>query len=201
MALPPQVPADLLGHYAPRREITFSLKTSSYPEAVEKARKEAVRLDQEFARVRARAEARSIISEDEVNRLVQAYRHESLAADEMARLQGTQDADLHEAVRAKAEPLGGVANHDPVEVMRHSLDAFRRGDIKFAAVLDCLWAQMHDLPQLAPSILGEMEDAWTEMEIIYAKASARQQRVLSFREASELEVAIDRFLEVLEKAR
>ena len=88
-----------------------------------------------------------------------------------------------------------------VEDMRHSLDAFRRGDIKFAAVLDRLWAQMHDLPQLAPFILGEMEDAWTEMEIIYAKASARQQRVLSPREASELDAAIDRFLEVLEKAR
>jgi hypothetical protein len=88
-----------------------------------------------------------------------------------------------------------------VEDMRHSLDAFRRGDIRFAALLDRLWAQMHDVPQLAPPVLGEIEDAWTEMEIIYAKASATRQCVLSPREASELEVAIDQFAEILEKAR
>lgn len=88
-----------------------------------------------------------------------------------------------------------------VEDMLQLIDAFRRGEIRFAAVLDRLWARMHDLPQIAPSVLGEMEDAWTDMEIIFAKASATRQRVLSAGDADELDGAIDRLVEAIEKAR
>lgn len=91
-----EVPVDLQAHYAPAREITFSLRTNDRREAVQKARREAVRLDEEFARIRARAnaEVRSVISDAEVDRVVQTYLHEVLGADEAKRFQGSGDDGL-----------------------------------------------------------------------------------------------------------
>ncbi len=81
---------DLLAHYAPAKEITFSLRTKDRREAVEKARREAVRLDKEFAQIRAmaKAEVRSVVSDVEVDRVVQTYLHEVLGADEAKAVPG-----------------------------------------------------------------------------------------------------------------
>jgi integrase len=117
-----KVPVDLLAHYAPAREITFSLRTKDRREAVQKARREAVRLDEEFARVRAmaRAEVRSVIAEAEVDRVVQTYLHEVLGADEAKRFQGSGDDGLHEALRSEVEAGGGRATFGHAEVARTS---------------------------------------------------------------------------------
>lgn len=63
-----KIPGDLVDLYRPKREITFSLGTKVYAEAVALSRKESVKLDEEFARHRAYANAKpvSVISENEV---------------------------------------------------------------------------------------------------------------------------------------
>lgn len=115
-----KVPADLLAHYAPAREITFSLRTRDRREAVQKARREAVRLDEEFARIRAMAksEARSVISDAEVDRVVQTYLHEVLGADEAKRFQGSDDADLHATLRPQVQAGGGWVNFSEADAER-----------------------------------------------------------------------------------
>jgi len=77
------------------------------------------------------------------------------------------------------------------------IDAFRRREIRFAALFDPLLAQMNDLPEIALSVLGEMEGAWTDIEFIFAKASATRQRVPSAGDAEELAAAIERLVEAM----
>lgn len=84
--------------------------------------------------------------------------------------------------------------------MMRSIADFQRGDMTLIALLDRLWAGMQALSEQSRPDLGDIEDAWIEMEIIYAQASAAQQSVLTAAEASDLEDAIDHFVDVLNKA-
>ena len=47
-----KIPQDLLGHYSPRSEIKFSLKTSNRREAIQRVHEESLRLDNEFKALR-----------------------------------------------------------------------------------------------------------------------------------------------------
>lgn len=49
-----KIPADLAKHYAPKREITFSLRTRDKAEAIRKVRLESARLEAEFTTMRQR---------------------------------------------------------------------------------------------------------------------------------------------------
>jgi integrase len=88
-----RIPQDLLDHYHPKKETAFSLETSNYRKACEKARMEFVRLDQEFTEVRAKlaAEIRTEISDVEMDRLALMIEHHMLKADEEIRLSGSDD--------------------------------------------------------------------------------------------------------------
>jgi hypothetical protein len=92
--------------------------------------------------------------------------------------------------------------HDQTEAhgMLQAIATFRRSDMTLIALLDRLWAGMQALPEQFRPALGDIEDAWIEMEIIYAQASAAQQSALTAAEASDLEDAIDHFVDVLNKA-
>ena len=81
--------------------------------------------------------------------------------------------------------------------MLQAITLFRRGDMTLIALLDRLWAGMQALPERFRPALDAIEDAWLEMEIIYAQASAAGQSVLTAAEAGDLEDALDRFIDVL----
>jgi len=84
------VPQDLLAHYAPRKEFAHSLETTDHKLACQKARLEYVRLDQEFAEARKRLAAKPVaeLPKVEVQRIAALIRHDMLAEDEAARVQG-----------------------------------------------------------------------------------------------------------------
>lgn len=79
-----RVPVDLLDHYAPRKEITFSLKTSDRKVAVERVHVESLKLDQEFEALRLRCAAEQVaeLSDDLIKQLSTAYLSKMLTADE-----------------------------------------------------------------------------------------------------------------------
>ncbi len=84
-----------------------------------------------------------------------------------------------------------------VHGMLQAIVLFRRGDMTLIALIDRLDAGLQALPPTFQPVLGDLEDAWMDMEIIYAQASAAGQAVLTAAESSDLEDAIDRFAAVL----
>lgn len=92
-----RVPQDLLAYYAPRKEFAHSLETTDHSTACQKARLEYVRLDQEFSEVRKKLAAQPVfeLSKVEVQRIAALIRHDMLAEDEAARVQG-KGADYFE---------------------------------------------------------------------------------------------------------
>lgn len=103
-----KVPADLREHYAPKREITFSLRTSDRREALERVRVEAVKLDQEFAAARRLRDAipQDELSSVEIDRLAALYLHQLVEEDEEVRRDGTGSEAVHAAVKAQLERMG-----------------------------------------------------------------------------------------------
>jgi hypothetical protein len=80
---PPEVPADLGDHFAPKTHLT-SLQTADPKEAFCRVRKEAVRLDEEFAAIRRlRAESiRDNLSDADIQRLAALRFREQVESDE-----------------------------------------------------------------------------------------------------------------------
>lgn len=103
-----KVPADLRAAYAPKREITFSLRTTVYSEAVEKVRIASVKLDQEFAaKRRALSEqAQTDLTDVEIERLAAIYFHHLLEEDEQVRLEGTGSEKLFSDAQRRLEGAG-----------------------------------------------------------------------------------------------
>jgi len=93
-----RVPQDLLDHYRGKREITFSLGTSVYKEAVERVRVESVRLDEEFAEVRRKRAAVPVqtLGKTEIDRLVLLLEYSVLEADDAMRLEGDYAGEMYE---------------------------------------------------------------------------------------------------------
>lgn len=91
-----KVPPDLLPDYAPRKEITFSLRTKDPKEALVKVRIASVKLDQEFATLRAKKSAapRTEISDIEVERLATIFYHDSLSQDDQSRFRDSDNTGL-----------------------------------------------------------------------------------------------------------
>ena len=99
-----RVPSDLLDYYAPKKEITYSLKTKDPREAKRKGNLERVKIDQQFAEARRNGqmtttpaqgqtttaatstESPLFLSPLELERLSLLYLHHALADDEAARV-------------------------------------------------------------------------------------------------------------------
>ena len=94
---------DLLYYYAPKKEITYSLKTKDPREAKRKGNLERVKIDQQFAEARRNgqattaaqgqtttaatsAESSLLLSPLEIERLSLLYLHHALADDEASRV-------------------------------------------------------------------------------------------------------------------
>lgn len=103
-----KIPVDLLGVYAPKKEITLSLGTRDRREADILVCKESVRINEQFARDRAFRDSKpqTTISGTEVARLADIYLHERLAEDEEVRQDGTGDDKLYAQVAAHLEAKG-----------------------------------------------------------------------------------------------
>ena len=106
-----KVPVDLLDHYAPKKEITFSLKTSAPKEALEKVRIESVKVDQEFRNARRQrdAEPQSSLTDAEIERLSTIYLHQLLEEDEEVRIFGRSDEAVFENVREEIAANNALA--------------------------------------------------------------------------------------------
>ncbi len=98
-----RVPSDLLDYYAPKKEITYSLKTKDPREAKRKGNLERVKIDQQFAEARRNEQATTaaqgqtttaatsaenslLLSPLEIERLSLLYLHHALADDEASRV-------------------------------------------------------------------------------------------------------------------
>jgi len=115
-----KVPVDLRDHYAPKREITYSLRTKEPREALVKVRIESVKLDQEFERLRRLKVAApvSVLSVAEIERLAALHLHKLLAEDDKVRLEGADDAALHERVAEQVARAGGSVSFTGREAQR-----------------------------------------------------------------------------------
>lgn len=90
-----KIPVDLQGHYGGKKEITRSLRTSDYQEAVERCRVESVKLDQEFAEARRGLNPSEVqeLSQIEIERLAAIAYHDEMREDEAKRSQGMNDVE------------------------------------------------------------------------------------------------------------
>jgi integrase len=111
-----KVPADLRLHYAPKQEITFSLRTRDLKDALEKVRVEAVKLDQEFAAARRKQaeQPQTTLSDIEIERLSAIYLQQLLQEDEEVRRDGTGGDAVYVAARDQLEgaAVAGFAEGD-----------------------------------------------------------------------------------------
>lgn len=91
-----KVPADLLAHYAPKKEITFSLRTSDPKAAARLVRLESVKLDQAFAQIRQQASAKPVteIDSETMERLAALWLSSLLEEDEEDRAEGLSERDF-----------------------------------------------------------------------------------------------------------
>ena len=105
-----KVPSDLRKEYAPKAEITFSLKTSDVREAHRKANIESVRLDEEFESLRRRVSAvpTAELSADQIRALADEHYQRLLEEDEEVRFEGTGDAEVFGTVAHQLESVPGA---------------------------------------------------------------------------------------------
>jgi hypothetical protein len=99
-----KIPGDLLGHYAPRIEIKFSLKTTDRREAERRVRLESVKLDQEFAALRRNGTAASAdpapkaLTDELIGEMASEWAGQILRGDEAVRIQGLNDTAFADRV-------------------------------------------------------------------------------------------------------
>lgn len=103
-----KVPVDLQDAYAPKREVTYSLRTSERKTALERVRVEAVKIDQQFETERRRLhrDVTSELSEQDIQRLAALYLHQELAEDEELRVTGDGSDELYRNVTRRLEAMG-----------------------------------------------------------------------------------------------
>ncbi|MFC7050702.1 site-specific integrase [Emcibacter nanhaiensis] len=112
-----KVPVDLIDVYAPKKEITYSLKTSDWTEALKRLNVENVKIDAEFDKKRMELEAankpaRSELTETEIRTIGRLYFAWLLSEDDEQRLKGITDEyltgiEVMEDTAKQAYALGG----------------------------------------------------------------------------------------------
>lgn len=113
-------PIDLLFHFQPAKERTFTLRTSDRRAALERVRVESVKFDQEMEEARRRRDAapKTSLSNLEIDRLCAIFRHRLLDEDADLRFGGAGDEGLYLAVSKQVEADGGLAVFSDAEVRR-----------------------------------------------------------------------------------
>src|SRR5215831_9224832 len=96
-----KVPVDLLQHYAPKREIKFSLKTNDRKEAERLVRQAAVKQDEEFAALRRKRAnhaslGTAVLSTPLIDEIANEWAIEILSEDEQDRLAGMDETFFYE---------------------------------------------------------------------------------------------------------
>ena len=198
-----KVPVDLQNHYAPKKEITFSLRTRDPREALEKVRLEGVRLDQEFAAARRKLKAKpsSVISEAEVQRLGALWLHRLLQEDEELRFHGFGDEELFAAAHDEVIKAGGQAAWtkdenttrfglpdrglakltETQEIVAPAMrEALARGDVSIVE-----W-EVNDLLEQHGLNLDPSSQAWHRVAVAVLKAWVRAGELIDRRQRGEL---------------
>src|SRR5215510_2506683 len=95
-----KVPVDLLQHYAPKREIKFSLKTNDRKEAERLVRQAAVKQDEEFAALRRKRANHAVgtpaLTAPLIDAIVREWAAQLLHDDEQDRVAGMDETFFYE---------------------------------------------------------------------------------------------------------
>jgi hypothetical protein len=112
--------ADLLQHFRPKRERTYSLRTSDVRGALEKVRVASVRFDQEMLEVRRKLATAPLltITDAEVERLAGIYLSNVLEEDEETRRDGLAGDHVFAAVKRQVVEAGGTTRFSDPQTRR-----------------------------------------------------------------------------------
>ena len=81
-----------------------------------------------------------------------------------------------------------------------TIHQFRLGELSLAATLDRLLSEIDLLPEEGDLNLGELEDRWTDIEIIYALAAEAGLKVLDGEDAAKIHTAMDEMVRLATRA-
>ena len=174
-----KVPANLVEAYAPKREITFSLKTKDYREAITRLHIESLRVDQEFAATAAKASAspRLTLSDTEIQRLAAIHYHALLAENDDFRTHGTGETELMQAVAASAPP-GTRVHWTPEEITSDDGLSEREYRKALETTEIALGGTRHDLARgKTGNIAFEVDDLLERQGIALDKASPEYRKL------------------------
>ena len=97
-----RVPADLLDHFKPKKDIVRSLRTSDYQEASLKVRMESLGILKEFHDLRiAKKSKQTSITAEESKRLADLWLSHLLEEDEEVRMEGLSDRAFSKKVETQ----------------------------------------------------------------------------------------------------
>jgi hypothetical protein len=96
-------------------------------------------------------------------------------------------------------PRLGTGRTKPADLLR-TLDDFESRRIDFRAFLDRSEAQIGDLASQPALDIDELEDLWTELEVVYAIAANECSETLGTSEQTQVYAVVARMRAVLEKA-
>ena len=173
-----KVPANLLSTYAPKREVVFSLKTKDYREAVERARIESVKIDQEFAAAAGRlaAPSRTTLSGTEVERLAAMHYHMRLEEDDEFRAFGTRDQPLLHNV---SRQLNVNPNWQPHEIVAELGLSDREFQKSLESTDIVLSAQRSNLAKGDTSLVLDAIEDLLEQNALQLDPNSDEYRILS----------------------
>lgn len=173
-----RIPADLLPHFSPKREIVTSLRTKDKTEAKRLVSAMALRVQQEWETIRRLAAAgpRTSITEGEIQQLVALMVESRLSLDEDGRLQGLSD----EAYQETDAILGDLEGRDRAAIARG--DFSDRGEtmgLSSIALPAGDWLQAHGfaLPSDSPDLRRFLME--------FAKGSRRASEMIRQRQQGE----------------
>jgi hypothetical protein len=95
-----------------------------------------------------------------------------------------------------SDDSGGGGRSMPRDILI-TIAQFKEGNLRLSTFLDHTWAQIHDLAPEADVDVSALEDLWTDIEIIYAQASAARQSLLDDEQAEDVERIIDDMVSAL----
>jgi len=165
-----RIPKDLLEHYHPKTEIVFSMRTSDRREGERLCRIESVRLDAEFAAVRARKTTTTLptISTEEIRQLCALWVAHALEEDENERLLGLDDLAYDKVTETLSFVESGTKRH------------LARGDISLIEFELIDFCETHGF-KISPETEG-----YTKLAYAFLKASLEAIQAMNRRHQGEV---------------
>lgn len=93
-----------------------------------------------------------------------------------------------------------MENHKKISDIMETIENFYAEKINIDQFLNKSLDQVHDLPEDTALDVGAFEDAWGEIEIIYALAVEAGQTALDAKQTAEVEKAVQEMERLIAKA-